>query len=102
MAAGQAVLGMDHASFYYGSAKVFEEVSFLLDDSRTALVGENGAGKSTLPKCLTGALELNAGQIIRSRGLRIGSVPQDVPAGLAGRGGPHGGPRAARRAAPRA
>src|SRR6185369_11756645 len=57
----------------------------LLDDARTALVGENGAGKSTLLKCLTGALELNAGQVIRSRGLRIGSVPQDVPAVLAGR-----------------
>src|SRR3954462_9687220 len=85
MAARQAVLGMEHASFFYGSAKVFEDVSFLLDDARTALVGENGAGKSTLLKCLTGALELNAGKVIRSRGLRVGSVPQDVPAGLAAR-----------------
>src|SRR5438477_514465 len=85
MAARQAVLGMEHASFYYGSSRVFEDVSFLLDDARTALVGENGAGKSTLLKCLTGALELNAGQVIRSRGLRIGSVPQDVPADLAAR-----------------
>ncbi len=85
MAARQAVLGMEHASFFYGSSRIFEDVSFLLDDARTALVGENGAGKSTLLKCLTGALELNAGQVIRSRGLRIGSVPQDVPAGLAGR-----------------
>ena len=85
MAARQAVLGMEHASFYYGSSRVFEDVSFLLDDARTALVGENGAGKSTLLKCLTGALELNAGQVVRSRGLRIGSVPQDVPADLAGR-----------------
>jgi ATPase subunit of ABC transporter with duplicated ATPase domains len=84
MAARQAVLGMEHASFFYGSAKVFEDVSFLLDDARTALVGENGAGKSTLLKCLTGALELNGGQVIRSRTLRIGSVPQDVPEGLAG------------------
>jgi len=83
MAARQAVLGMEHASFFYGSAKVFEDVSFLLDDARTALVGENGAGKSTLLKCLNGALELNAGQVIRSRGLRIGNVPQDVPEGLA-------------------
>src|SRR4051812_9331571 len=82
MAARQAVLGMEHASFFYGSAKVFEDVSFLLDDARTALVGENGAGKSTLLKCLTGALELNGGQVIRSRGLRIGTVPQDVPAEL--------------------
>jgi len=85
MAARQAVLGMEHASFYYGSGRVFEDVSFLLDDARTALVGENGAGKSTLLKCLTGALELNAGQVIRSRGLRIGSVPQDVPQELAQR-----------------
>src|SRR5882757_7072720 len=79
MAARQAVLGMEHASFYYGSSRIFEGVSFLLDDARTALVGENGAGKSTLLKCLTGGLELNAGQVVRSRGLRIGSVPQDVP-----------------------
>ena len=83
MASRQAVLGMEQASFFYGSGRVFENVSFLLDDARTALVGENGAGKSTLLKCLTGVLELNAGQVIRSRGLRIGQVPQDVPEGLA-------------------
>ena len=60
-------------------------MSFLLDGARTALVGENGAGKSTLLKCLTGELELNGGKVIRSRGLRVGSVPQDVPSGLADR-----------------
>ena len=74
MASRQAVLGMEQASFFYGSGRVFENVSFLLDDARTALVGENGAGKSTLLKCLTGALELNAGQVIRSRSLREGFV----------------------------
>jgi ATPase subunit of ABC transporter with duplicated ATPase domains len=82
MASRQAVLGMEQASFYYGSSRVFRGVSFLLDDARTALVGENGAGKSTLLKCLTGALELNGGKVIRSRGLRTGSVPQDVSPGL--------------------
>jgi ATPase subunit of ABC transporter with duplicated ATPase domains len=85
MALRQAVLGMERASFFYGSARVFGGVSFLLDGARTALVGENGAGKSTLLKCLTGDLELNGGQVIRSRGLRLGSVPQDVPSGLADR-----------------
>src|SRR6185312_9882043 len=74
MAARQAVLGMEQASFFYGSSRVFENVSFLLDDARTALVGENGAGKSTLLKCLAGTLELNAGQVVRSRGLRVGSL----------------------------
>src|SRR5689334_18438396 len=79
----QAVLGVENAEFFYGATPVFKNISFLLDDARTALVGENGAGKSTLLKCLTGALELNAGQVVRSRGLRVGTVPQDVPAELA-------------------
>ncbi|HZZ35712.1 MAG TPA: ABC-F family ATP-binding cassette domain-containing protein [Caulobacteraceae bacterium] len=83
MASRQAVLGMDQASFFYGASKVFEGVSFLLDDAKTALVGENGAGKSTLLKCLAGELELDQGQVIRSRGLRVGSLPQDTPADLA-------------------
>ncbi|MBM3647849.1 MAG: ABC-F family ATP-binding cassette domain-containing protein [Alphaproteobacteria bacterium] len=83
MATRQAVLGMERASFFYGSAAVFRGISFLLDGARTALVGENGCGKSTLLKCLAGELELNGGQVIRSRGLRTGSVPQDVPPSLA-------------------
>ena len=78
----QAVLGVENAGFFYGATRVFEGVSFQLDDARTALVGENGAGKSTLLKCLLGELELIDGQIVRSRGLKVGYVPQDVPDGL--------------------
>ena len=73
---------MDNGVFGYGAAKVFSGVSFLLDDAKTALVGENGAGKSTLLKCLSGQLELDRGTLIRSRGLRVGSLPQETPAGL--------------------
>jgi len=72
MAARQAVLGIDHGAFHYGARRVFSDISFLLDDARTALVGENGAGKSTLLKCLTGELELNEGKLLRSRGLKVG------------------------------
>jgi ATPase subunit of ABC transporter with duplicated ATPase domains len=78
----KAVLGMDRGRFSYGSARVFDDVSFLLDDAKTALVGENGAGKSTLLKCLAGELELDRGTVLRSRGLRVGSLPQDTPPGL--------------------
>ena len=35
MAPRQAVLGMENAGFYYGATRVFEGVSFLLDDART-------------------------------------------------------------------
>jgi ATPase subunit of ABC transporter with duplicated ATPase domains len=80
----QAVLGVDNGSFSYGTRRVFENVSFLLDDDRTALVGENGAGKSTLLKCLLGEHELNRGQVVRSRGLKLGYVPQELPAELLG------------------
>ncbi len=79
----QAVLGVENARFLYGASSVFQGISFQLDDARTALVGENGAGKSTLLKCLLGELELDDGQIVKSRGLKIGYVPQDVPDGLA-------------------
>lgn len=82
MAARQAVLGIDRGSFQYGVTTIFENVSFLLDDARTALVGENGVGKSTLLKCLAGEHELGSGQIVRSRGLRVGYVPQEIPAAL--------------------
>ncbi len=82
MASRQAVLGIDRGGFHFGVTRIFENVSFLLDDARTALVGENGAGKSTLLKCLAGELELSEGQIVRSRGLRVGIVPQEIPAGL--------------------
>ncbi len=75
----RAVLGIDDGSFFYGATRVFEHVSFQLDDARTALVGDNGAGKTTLLKCLQGELELNGGAIVKSRGLHIGYVPQEIP-----------------------
>src|SRR5476649_1538435 len=82
MAARQAVLGIDRGGFQFGVTTIFENVSFLLDDARTALVGENGAGKSTLLRCLSGEYELSSGQVVRSRGLRIGYVPQEIPTDL--------------------
>jgi ATPase subunit of ABC transporter with duplicated ATPase domains len=83
MATRQAVLGIENGSFSYGTRRVFSGVSLLLDDARTALVGENGAGKSTLLKCLRGELELNGGKILKSRNLRTGYVAQEIPEGLA-------------------
>ncbi len=82
MAPRQAVLGMDQGAFFHGARKVFSGISFMLDSAATALVGENGVGKSTLLACLTGTLELNSGKVLRSRGLRIGAVPQEAPAEL--------------------
>lgn len=82
MASGRGVLGMDHGGFGYGQRRVFNDVSFLLDDARTALVGENGVGKSTLLKCLSGEEELDRGNLVKSRKLRVGAVAQETPPGL--------------------
>jgi ATPase subunit of ABC transporter with duplicated ATPase domains len=83
MSARQAVLGIDCGEFYHGTRRIFSDISFLLDDAKTALVGENGVGKSTLLGCLSGDLELNSGAIVRSRGVRVGALPQEVPEGYA-------------------
>ncbi len=77
-----AVLGIENGAFFHGARKIFSGISFLLDDAKTALVGENGVGKSTLLRCLSGELELNGGKIVKSRDLRAGYLAQEVPDGL--------------------
>ncbi|HZZ88974.1 MAG TPA: ABC-F family ATP-binding cassette domain-containing protein [Caulobacteraceae bacterium] len=74
-----SVLGVENAGFAYNKGYVFRHISFLLDEAKTALVGENGAGKSTLLKCLAGELELDEGHIVRSRSTKVGYVPQEIP-----------------------
>jgi ATPase subunit of ABC transporter with duplicated ATPase domains len=75
-----SVLGVENAGFAYNKGYVFRHISFLLDEAKTALVGENGAGKSTLLKCLSGELELDEGHLVRSRSTKVGYVPQEIPA----------------------
>ncbi|RXT43514.1 ABC transporter [Bosea sp. Tri-44] len=61
-------------------APLFSDLSVsLVAGDRLGLVAANGRGKSTLLRCLAGLVEPTAGEITRSRGLRIGHVEQDVP-----------------------
>jgi len=78
MPARWSVLGVDNVGFAYDKGYVFRHISFMLDDARTALVGENGCGKSTLLKCIAGELELDEGHIVRSRSTKVGYVPQEI------------------------
>ncbi len=49
---------------------------------RVGLVAANGGGKTTLLRCLAGLTEPTTGDIVRSRGLRVGFVEQEMPDNL--------------------
>ncbi len=68
----------------YGSKVLFEDASFSINEGEhVGVIGPNGAGKTTLFKMLIGPEvadgaggELDSGQVIRSRDLRLGYLSQ--------------------------
>jgi ATP-binding cassette subfamily F protein 3 len=57
---------------------LFRSVDFQINErDRIGLVGENGTGKSTLMKMLAGLLASDEGEIVGSRELSFGYLPQD-------------------------
>jgi ATPase subunit of ABC transporter with duplicated ATPase domains len=62
---------------------LFQNLTLTIGDAdRIGLIAGNGGGKTTLLKCLAGLAEPTTGDIVRSRGMRVGYVEQDVPANL--------------------
>ncbi len=68
---------------YLGKRELFQGVSLHVHPGRRiGLIGANGSGKSTLFQILLGVIEPDSGSIAKTRGLRIGHLPQEmVPAG---------------------
>lgn len=54
---------IERLSKKYGSKKVLNDISFILEPGITAIVGHNGAGKSTLFNILSGRIEPSEGKI---------------------------------------
>ena len=64
-------------------APLFTNLNLSLEaGDRLGLVAANGRGKSTLLRVISGAHEPTAGEVTRSRGLRISHVEQNVPPAL--------------------
>jgi ATPase subunit of ABC transporter with duplicated ATPase domains len=65
------------------NAPLFSRLNLAINPGdRIGLVAANGRGKSTLLRCMAASLEASEGEIIRSRGLTVGHVEQNVPEAL--------------------
>jgi ATP-binding cassette subfamily F protein 3 len=74
------VLQINDARKRYGEQELLDGASCALaDDQKVGLIGRNGAGKSTLCRVLLDEEELDAGEVIRSRKLRLGYLRQHDP-----------------------
>ncbi len=73
-------LSLRGVSFSWAGPQLLDDVDLEIDaGERIGLVGRNGTGKSTLMKLLTGEVEPDHGEVLRSSGLRIASLTQEVP-----------------------
>jgi len=65
--------------------QLFRDLSVVIaDGDRVGLIAGNGLGKTTLLRIIAGLAEPTTGDVVRSRGLRLGYVEQDVPKYLMG------------------
>lgn len=61
----------------FGARPLFENLTLTIHErERIGLIGPNGAGKSTFLKILAGLEDLDSGQIVTRRKLRIAYLPQ--------------------------
>ena len=80
-----ALISLNGVSLTFAGPPLLDSVSLQIDDGeRLGLLGRNGAGKSTLLRILEGTLAADSGEVVRRPGLRVASLPQEVPLDLAG------------------
>lgn len=74
------VLQLLEAHISYGEQELLDGASCALtDDQKVGLIGRNGAGKSTLCRVLLGDEELDRGEVVQGKKLRLGYLRQHDP-----------------------
>src|ERR1700704_3453336 len=64
----------------YGDQVLLDDAEATIsDDVKVGFIGRNGAGKSTLLRVILGEEELDRGEVIRSRNLKLGYLRQHDP-----------------------
>jgi ATP-binding cassette subfamily F protein uup len=80
-----AELELKGASISFGAGALLDEADLVIEaGERVGLLGRNGAGKTTLMRVLSGALELDEGELKLRPGLVITRLEQDVPSDAVG------------------
>ncbi|MEM7157373.1 MAG: ABC-F family ATP-binding cassette domain-containing protein [Myxococcota bacterium] len=68
-------------SLAFGKKELLSDLDLRIGPhDRVGLVGVNGSGKSSLMKLMSGDNQPDGGEVVARRGLRIGYLPQDIPA----------------------
>ena len=73
-----SLVSLNNISKSYGTDLVLKDVSWQIEEGRKiGLLGSNGVGKTTLFRTITGDLEVDRGDVTRSKTLKIGFLPQE-------------------------
>jgi ATP-binding cassette subfamily F protein uup len=80
-----ALLALQDVTLAFGGPPLLDAASLAVDrGDRVCLLGRNGAGKSTVLKLLDGTQPPDAGAVVRTAGVTVARLEQDVPAGVGG------------------
>jgi ATP-binding cassette subfamily F protein uup len=78
-----SLIRFDEVTLEFGELKILREAELAIESGeRVCLIGRNGAGKSTTLKLITGELEHDRGEIVRSSDLVVSQLAQMLPEAL--------------------
>jgi ATP-binding cassette subfamily F protein 3 len=73
------LIGLSSVEKSYGGRAVLRDLGLKVNaGARIGLVGGNGVGKSTVLRILAGTEDVDAGEMIRRRGLSVATLPQYI------------------------
>ncbi len=80
-----ALISLQEITLAFGGPLVFDHLSLQLENGeRVALLGRNGVGKTTLMKVMAGQVEIDGGEIVYQKGVKVTHLPQEVPNDITG------------------
>ncbi len=80
-----ALISLQEITLAFGGPLIFDKLSLHVEQGeRVALLGRNGTGKTTLMRVMSGELQVNEGEVIYQKGIKVTHLPQEVPTNIKG------------------